>query len=162
VIQRVISLQGYVSGMGYIFTKEGLKRLYDKMISRACPMSEKIYEDQEFGRCVADNVFQVDTRDELKRHRFFVHSLDNEIAKFNEELYSSWIHEHNYYPFERGLGCCSPTHVATHHISLERMYLFNHLIRNVSVFGVKKTPKFVLPRKMSRGEIALAAADVDF
>jgi hypothetical protein len=42
------------------------------------------------------------------------------------------------------------------------MYVFDYLIRNVSVFGVRKTPKFVLPKKLSRAEVALAALDVDF
>ncbi len=147
-----------MSGMGYVFSREGLRRLYDKIVSKECPMLERVYEDQEFGKCLADNVLQVDTRDELKRRRFFHESLDSEIALQDTKE----IHKYIFYPYKDGLDCCSSTHIATHHISMGIMYLFDYLIRNVSVFGVRKTPKFVLPKKLSREEVALAALDVDF
>jgi hypothetical protein len=147
--------------MGYVFTREGLRRLYEKMMSKECPMVEKSLEDQEFGKCLADNVLQVNTLDEQKRHRFFHQSFDPEISQFGE-YDSVWIREHVYYPFKKGLDCCSPTHIATHHIGLDIMYLFDYLIKNVSIFGLKKYPKFVLPKKWTKEEIAMAVLDVDF
>jgi hypothetical protein len=145
--------------MGYVFSREGLRRLYDKMVSKVCPMIERVVEDQEFGKCLADNVLMVDTRDELKRQRFFHNKLDDELGMFKK---AKRMRKLIFYPYKLGLDCCSSTHIATHHISIEIMYVFDYLIRNVSVFGVRKTPKFVLPKKLSRDEVALAALDVDF
>ncbi len=122
---------------------------------------ETFLEDQEFGKCLADNVLQVNTLDELKRHRFFHRYLDRELSKF-DEYDSAWIRKHIYYPMQYGLNCCSPTHIATHHIEVEQMYFFDYLIRNVSVFGVKKYPKFELPKRQTKEEILMAAMHVDF
>jgi hypothetical protein len=56
--------------MGYVFTREALRRLYDRMKSKVCPMMEITVEDLEFAKFLADNVLQVNTLDELKRHKF--------------------------------------------------------------------------------------------
>lgn len=151
-----------MSGMGYIFTQEGLRILYGKLVNNTCKV-EQTYEDKSFGRCLADVVLQVDTRDEHKRQKFLHEGIDSEIAIFNDFHGAAWIKTHAFYHFRNGLDCCSPMMVGTHHLDMNSMFLYNNLIRNVSVFGKHKfsdEPK--LPKKYNRADIALSTLDTNF
>lgn len=159
---RCFYFQGYLSGMGYIFSYQGLSMLYEKLVHKSCTM-DPTYEDQSFGKCLADIVLQLDTRDVLKRQTFLHDAIDSEIAIFNEFDITAWIKSNSFYHFKNGLDCCSAMLVGTHHINLELMFLYNHLIRNVTIWGKNKSehePR--MPNKLTRLEIAESALDVRF
>lgn len=142
-----------MSGMGYIFSREGLRRLYIRFVSNTCPMPDPTLEDVDIGGCLAHDVMQVDTRDEKKRLTFLHAGIEAEIL-LNEP---DWIKEHSYNHFSTGLDCCAPKLVGTHHISLEFMFFLNHLVRNFRVFGHQKFEKEPKPpRKLTREEVELS------
>jgi hypothetical protein len=122
-----------MAGFSYVFTREALKRLIrNKIVLDNCYIADRVNEDLNFGICMKDEVLQVNTLDEFKRHRIFPVGIDSMLSLGKREN-SYWIWPYTYYPVNRKYDCCSNTLVGYHYVNVEEQYLYRYLVYNVTV-----------------------------
>ncbi|KAJ8721862.1 hypothetical protein PYW08_004264 [Mythimna loreyi] len=136
------SPQGYMSGgAGYILSRAALDRFVNKGLPNTtlCRGDDNGIEDAEMGKCLENiGVPAMDSRDELKRGRFFpltpdVHLLRSQIKKFD---------------------CCSDHAVSFHYIEPQVMYELDYLIYHLRPYGIEHgSDTSTLPKTLA-GSIA--------
>lgn len=151
--------EGYMQGGGYILSKKALQKFIEVLLPnatlRGCKHAE--IEDFDMGCCLAHYVIFVDCRDEFKQKRFFPEGVTNHMeSSYN---FGWWYHDTIYYRSPQGgVGCCSETPIAFHHIYIKEMYALEYFIYHVHPFGLDDHSLESLPRKLTFNEI-IAASD---
>jgi hypothetical protein len=121
-----------MAGFSYVFTREALIRLIrNKIVLDNCYIADRVNEDLNFGICMKDEVLQVNTLDEFKRHRIFPVGIDSMMELQRDKNY--WIWPYTYYPMNWKYDCCSTTLIGDHYITIQEQYLLRHLVYNVTV-----------------------------
>lgn len=155
---------GYFSGgAGYVLSKNALDRFSDAMRHHVnnhnCRLKTDYgAEDLEMGKCMESlGVLAGDTRDELKRGRFFLNQPEAHLipGKFDA---SYWYWQYMWYKSDEGLDCCSDNAISFHYIRPETMYVFDYLIYHLRPYGMVAYPQ-PLPKKVNFTEIAAQIAD---
>jgi hypothetical protein len=151
-----------MAGVSYILSREALKRfIKNKFISKNCITTDPVNEDLNMGICLKDDVIQVNTLDEFKRHRIFPVGVESMLATVRSSKY--WIWDYTFYPLKWKFDCCSDTYIGQHYVSVYDQYLLNYLIYNVTVLlNNKYNHPPELPKKKSLQKILLDSIDVQF
>ncbi|KAI8119306.1 Glycoprotein-N-acetylgalactosamine 3-beta-galactosyltransferase 1 [Lucilia cuprina] len=139
--------QGYMSGgAGYVLSKEALRLFAEhaypnRVLCRQTPGGS---EDKEMGTCLQNvGVVAGDSRDELKRGRFFPTSLYSHIIPKPK---SSWYWRYIFYATEDGLNCCSDYSISFHYVQPNYMYVMDFLVYKLRPYGI--VPKDIdMPKK---------------
>lgn len=150
--------QGYFDGgPGYVLSQNALHRFAMAQQQRARDDTCNWYsnagaEDVELGKCMeAVGVVAGDTRDELKRGRFFLgqpedHLMATAHAGSLDRTKSAW------YRLMSGLNCCSDHAISFHHIRGGAMYVFEYFLYHLRSYGLTAFPQ-ALPRKVDFNEV---------
>lgn len=157
---KAIVRQGYMSGgAGYVLSKTALVRLVKDALPDPdkCSQNDIGAEDAEVGICLEKvNVLAGDSRDYMKRGRFFIHNpvyhLRESTAVAIDETY--WYWKNMFYKSDEGLNCCSNTAISWHYVqpgSMLNMEFFQYLLR---VYGRVMSPQ-KLPKKVNFTEIEM-------
>lgn len=144
--------------MGYILSKEALKRFYNQIILNNCRIAGDGNEDLELGNCLANSTIQVDTRDDNHKHTFYPASADDALDPFGTPF---WYQSYQFYKVRQGLNCCSEMPIGFHYINIENMYLMDYLFYRVYPIGVGKRISEKLPTKVSFRQMLLDSIDVN-
>ncbi len=149
-----------MAGFSYAITREALKRLIRyKIICDRYYVANRANEDLNFGICLKDELLQINTLDEHKRHRIFPAGVGAMLAI--ERHKSHWIWPHTYYPVKWKFDCCSSTLIGDHLVSIEEQYLYRHLIYNVTVLlNNKYQHPAELPKQKPFVNTLLASMDI--
>ena len=132
--------QGYFSGgAGYVLSKEALRRFVLNGTNNPdiCRQDSGGAEDVEIGKCMEKlGVEAGDSRDMEGRKRFFPfipehHLIPGYISQDN------WYWQYQFYPEEKGLGCCSDFAISFHYVSPNMMYVLEYLLYHLRPFGIK-------------------------
>lgn len=92
-----------------------------------------------------------DTRDEMKRGRFFLNTPEAHLipGKINA---SFWYWQYQWYKSDEGLDCCSDYAISFHYIRPQVMYVLDYLIYHLRPYGVV-TYAQPLPKKLNFSEV---------
>lgn len=158
---------GYFSGgAGYVLSQNALHRFStalsskhdDHMHSNCRFDSDSGVEDLEMGKCMESlGVLAGDTRDEMKRGRFFHNTPEAHLIPGKIDM-SQWYWKHKWYQSVEGLNCCSDNAISFHHIRPQQMYVLDYLIYHLRPYGVIPFPQ-PLPKKVNFTEIAAQLHD---
>lgn len=146
-----------MAGLGYILSKETLKRLYNQLMENNCRTDGGGAEDLEVGLCLRNNTIQVDTRDEYHKHTYYPTSPQDALDPFGKPY---WYQQNQFYKVDQGLNCCSDMPIGFHYISIEKMYLMDYLFYKVHPVGISRKYDEKLPEKLSFSKILLDSLDV--
>lgn len=154
--------QGYFSGgAGYVLSQNALHRFADALNHQLsfeknsnCRIdSDAGVEDLELGKCMESlGVFAGDTRDLMKRGRFFVNAPEAHLIPGKIDM-TNWYWQTMWYRSDDGLDCCSDNAISFHHIRADQMYSFDYLIYHLKPYGIVRYPE-PLPKKINFSEIA--------
>ncbi len=147
--------------MSYILSREALKRfIKNKIISENCTTTDPVNEDLNLGICLKDDVVQINTLDEFRRHRYFPIGVETMVE--TQRDYKYWIWDYTFYPMKWKLDCCSDTYIGQHYIYVPEQYLLKYLIYNATVFlNNKYNRPLKLPKKKPLQRILLDSMDVE-
>lgn len=169
---------GYnAGGAGYVLSREALRRFGEAMAQTTAtppmPLASSVAndslpncqlnsdhgaEDIELGKCMeALGVIAGDTRDELKRGRFFLNTPEWHLIPAKIDL-SNWYWKNMWYRSAEGLHCCSDNAISFHRLRPEQMYSFDYLIYHLRPYGVVAFPQ-PLPKKVNFSELAAQLLD---
>lgn len=162
---------GYnAGGAGYVLSREALRRfgeashmgspsiITNDSLSNCHLDSDRGVEDIEMGKCMeALGVVAGDTRDEMKRGRFFLNTPEWHLIPGKIDL-SNWYWKNMWYPANEGLHCCSDNAISFHRLRPEQMYSFDYLIYHLRPYGVVAFPQ-PLPKKVNFTELVAQMLD---
>lgn len=160
---------GYNSGgAGYVLSRDALRRFGEAMTMTSTVTNDSLSncdldldrgaEDIEMGKCMeALGVVAGDTRDEMKRGRFFLNTPEWHLIPGKIDL-SNWYWKNMWYPSNEGLHCCSDNAISFHRLRPEQMYSFDYLIYHLRAYGVTGFPQ-PLPKKLNFTEVAAQLLD---
>lgn len=154
--------QGYFSGgAGYVLSQNALHRFAEAMNHQLtlqpnanCKIDrDDGVEDIEMGKCMELlGIFAGDTRDDMKRGRFFLNSPEAHLIPGKIDM-KNWYWQTMWYRSDEGLDCCSDNAISFHHIRPDQMYSFDYLIYHLKPYGIIRNPE-PLPKKVNFSEIA--------
>lgn len=162
---------GYnAGGASYVLSRDALRRFGEASTSGmpsipsnvsapSCNLnSDRGVEDIEMGKCMeALGVIAGDTRDEMKRGRFFLNTPEWHLIPGKIDL-SNWYWKNMWYRSDEGLHCCSDNAISFHRLRPEQMYSFDYLIYHLRPYGVVAFPQ-PLPKKVNFTELAAQMLD---
>ncbi|XP_047501499.1 glycoprotein-N-acetylgalactosamine 3-beta-galactosyltransferase 1-like isoform X1 [Penaeus chinensis] len=143
--------KGYLTGgAGYVMSREAVRRVVERGIDAdKCPLkhrSRRPAEDAAAARCmVASGVRFGDSRDHLRRARFSQLSAATLLMGKDKK-------QHLYKPI-KGLGCCSPTAVTFHKVTVSDLYLMDYLLYTMVVAGRHSSAPFPPPPPPDRSRL---------
>lgn len=115
-------------------------------------------EDVRMGKILSHSAIFVDTRDELKRQRFFNVALHSYLGNYDRASFH-WLHNYTYYNDSlQGLERFSDHPITFHYTKPGEMHLLDYFIYKIHPFGIEKNITENLPRKLRIDEI-IAASD---
>lgn len=141
--------------LGYVLSKTALEQFVEKALTNKtlCPqiVKDKLSEDYNLPKCLAKlNIFAGDSRDWVKRGRFFVAWPQWHL--FPNKSKSSWYWKRKYYWSEEGLNCCSNYSVSFHYIKPRYLYTMYFLTYELKPYGFNyQHPQ--LPEKLNFNEV---------
>ncbi|CAD6996689.1 glycoprotein-N-acetylgalactosamine 3-beta-galactosyltransferase 1 [Ceratitis capitata] len=145
--------QGYMSGgAGYVLSKEAVRRFMVDAYpnDKICRKRSGGSEDKEMGICLQNvGVVAGDSRDELKRGRFFPTGPQGHIIPKNKSV---WYWHYIFYKTDDGLDCCSDYAISFHYIQPSYMYVLDYLIYSLRPFGIFKQIE-ALPAKRNMTDL---------
>lgn len=146
---------GYMSGGGYVLSRKALYKFVRRQYNIFCHPGMGGAEDLRIGKCLQNEVLNIDAHDELGQKQFF--PIDVKYHMWNWPVDNSyWYDRYSWLKAKYGLDCCSQSISCMHYIPPKEMYTFEYLIYNVYPFGLeRKIDK--LPRKMTLTEVIEAS-----
>lgn len=155
---KAVVQQGYNSGgAGYVLSRTALVRLAEDGFPDPdkCSQSDEGAEDAEVGRCMEKvNVLAGDSRDRLKRGRFFVHNPDYHLRQSTADIIDEtyWYWKNMFYENDEGLDCCSNTAISWHYVQPATMINLHFFHYKFKTYGRVVSPH-ELPKRVNFTEI---------
>lgn len=123
---------------GYVLSRSALRTFSDKVLTNKtlCPsLGElKASEDWNVSLCLAKaNVYLGDSRDWLKKARFFVYRPEKNLFG----PFDWWVYKRQYYRTDNVQGCCSNYTISFHYIETKNMYTISYLLYRLTPYGFK-------------------------
>lgn len=149
----------FAGGAGYVHSKNALGKFGNLMQAKDSSVDCNLNtdygaEDFEMGKCMeALGVIAGDTRDELKRGRFFLNTPEAHLIPSKIDR-SYWYWQFMWYTTDEGLDCCSDNAISFHHIRPEQFYVLDYLIYHLRPYGVVAYPQ-PLPKAVNFSEISI-------
>lgn len=149
----------FLGGAGYVLSQNALHRFSEAIATNPnCRQSDKGFEDLELGKCMESvGVLAGDTRDEMKRGRFFFNSPEHHLIPGKIDK-SNWYWKNQWYKSNEGFDCCSDNAISFHRIAKDQMYSLEYLIYHLRPYGVVAYSQ-PLPKKVNFSEIVAQLID---
>lgn len=144
-------------GAGYVLSLNALERFHNVMnhndVRSSCHMDSNQSADIQMGKCMeALGVLTGDTRDDMKRGRFFPNTPEAHLIPGKMVRNNVWYRSHE------GIDCCSDNAITFHQLRNDQMYSMNYLIYHLRPYGIVPFPQ-PLPMKVNFGQIAVQLRD---
>lgn len=144
-----------------MLSKGALKKFVTQIMhnGKLCSQSPEGNEDYEIGKCLEHLAISADERDDQHEKRFFPIGISDHVKP--RKNFDYWYDQSQYYEVNQGnISCCSDVPVAFHYVSQKEMYTLEYFIMKVHPFGITRSLREDLPKKLSLQEI-FHAADVE-
>lgn len=142
--------RGYFSGgSGYVMSRQTVRVFVEKVLTNPsffnkdaanpCHVeTDDRNEDWTIASCLDNyNVYAGDSRDLLKRDRFFPFWPEKHLFG-KHSGYPNWYWQRKYYFNDEGLDACSNYSISYHYISSEYQYQLYYLIYRLRVYGIER------------------------
>lgn len=129
-------LRGYMSGGGgYVISSSALRQLIQRGFQNGSCRQDGGNEDEEIGLCLTKSDVQIlRSQDILGRETFHPEPLQSYL----QPPYPTWLNEYGWNSnIKFGSECCSKYSITFHHLTVESILLYEHLLYNTEVFGLR-------------------------
>ena len=153
---------GYFAGSGFVMSRYTVRVLVEQVLTNQkffktnnsfCNVgNDALPEDWEISLCLDNyNVYAGDSRDLLKRNRFFLYPPVDQLI--NQKEHAPWYISRQFYFDDEGLDACSNYTVQFHYIMPPNQYTLYYLTYRFQPYGIKRRypPP---PRKKNFSEVA--------
>lgn len=142
---------GYFSGGGgYVMSRKAVRIFVEKILTNRhfyrgkkvkhsmCHIeTDREVEDIHISVCLDHyNVYAGDSRDLVKRDRFFV--WWPQVHLFGSPAWTNWYWKTKYYFNDEGLDCCSNYSIGFHYVNPRYQYTMYYLTYRLQPFGIKR------------------------
>uniref|UniRef100_A0A0K0FQN9 N-acetylgalactosaminide beta-1,3-galactosyltransferase n=1 Tax=Strongyloides venezuelensis TaxID=75913 RepID=A0A0K0FQN9_STRVS len=141
----------YMSGGGYLISKEALKKLVTVAFRnpKICSPTPNIPDDVQIGRCFSNiNITAMDSRDIYDRHVFLPSSF-SEFASLIESTHWNGFQKRSYYDLPKGMSALGNFPMSFHYAIGDMQYGLEYLFYHAEVAG--RTSRIIRKKPLSNG-----------